>query len=234
LKNLRAFRVDHHVQKQRFISQLQPRFDRLAPMVREARSKLRSIAPEQLIARSGCDLDQANQLRLVFFGRDYLVSLADFAVRRADNGEELSSFTQDLILTYLHMADGTPASHQWIGFRDLPNGLFYEQAFQGYTGAELLRGLHGNVAAFQHAAQILNGFPLELGDAAYSFRVLPRLRLAIVWWSGDEDFPPQARVLFEDTAPHYMSTEGLAILGSQLIDRMLKVIPLRFPPDLTA
>jgi hypothetical protein len=207
------------------VSALQQHVDRLAPVVKEMRSKLQSIAPEQLIARSGCALDQANQLRLAFFGRDYVISLADFAVRRADNGEEPASFTQDLILTYLHVADGTSGSHQWIGFRDLPNGLFYEQAFQGYTGAELIRSLRDNVAAFHHAAHTLNGIPLELGDAAYAFSVLPRLRLAIVWWAGDEDFPPQARVLFEDTAPHYMSTEGLAILGSQLIGRMLKAIP---------
>ena len=158
----------------------------------------------------------------MFFGRNYLVALADFAVRRADNGEEPASFTQDLILTYLHMADGTPASHQWIGFRDLPDGLFYEQAFQGYTGAELIRGLHGNLESFHHAARTLNGSPLELGDAAYTFSVLPRLQLAIVWWAGDEDFPPQARVLFEDTAPHYLITDGLAIVGSLLIGQIVK------------
>ena len=86
----------------------------------------------------------------------------------------------------------------------------------------MIRGLHGNIAAFHYAARTRQGATLELGDAAYAFSVLPHLQLAIVWWSGDEDFPPQARVLFEDAAPHYMPTEGLAILGSQLIDRMLK------------
>jgi hypothetical protein len=29
-------------------------------------------------------------------------------------------------------------------------------------------------------------------------------------------------VLFEDTAAHYMPTDGLAILGSQLVGRILK------------
>jgi hypothetical protein len=29
-------------------------------------------------------------------------------------------------------------------------------------------------------------------------------------------------VLFEDTAAHYMSTDGLAILGSHLVGRILK------------
>jgi hypothetical protein len=56
----------------------------------------------------------------------------------------------------------------------------------------------------------------------YAFTVLPRVHLALVYWCGDEEFPSQARVLFEDTSAHYMPTDGLAILGSQLVGRVLK------------
>jgi hypothetical protein len=52
--------------------------------------------------------------------------------------------------------------------------------------------------------------------------VLPRLKLAVVMWSGDEEFPPQAHVLFQETAPHYLMTEGLAIVGSLLIGQIVK------------
>ena len=41
-------------------------------------------------------------------------------------------------------------------------------------------------------------------------------------YAGDEDFPAQARVLFEATAPHYLSTDGLAILGGQLVGQIIK------------
>ena len=53
------------------------------------------------------------------------------------------------------------------------------------------------------------------------FTILPRVHLAVVYWEGDEEFPAQARVLFEDTAAHYMTTDGLAVLGSQLVGRLL-------------
>jgi hypothetical protein len=48
------------------------------------------------------------------------------------------------------------------------------------------------------------------------------VHLALVYWQGDEEFPSQAQVLFEDTAANYMPTDGLAVLGSQLVDRVLK------------
>jgi len=202
--------------------QLQQWFDRLAPVVKEARAALRRLKPGKLALHSGCEQDEDSDFRLAFFWQEYVIAGRDFTVRRADTGEEPSSFIQSIILTYLVTADGTTPSSRWVGFRELPDGLFYVQAFQGYTGDRLVRELGGGIEAFRRAGERLGGGPLEIGDAGYVFRVLPRVHLGLVYWEGDEEFPSQARVLFEDTAAHYMPTDGLAILGSQLVGRMLK------------
>ena len=202
--------------------QLQQWFDRLAPVVEQARTTLRALTPGKLKLRSGCEQDEGDNFRLSFFWEEYVVSAEDFTVQRADTGEQPASFTQSLILTYLATADGTTPSSRWVGFRDLPDGMFYVQAFEGYSGGRLVRELQGGVTALRRAAEALGGEPLEIGDAGYAFSILPRVHLALVYWEGDEEFPSQARVLFEDTAAHYMSTDGLAILGSQLVGRILK------------
>ena len=44
-----------------------------------------------------------------------------------------------MILYYLSYADGTPLADRWIGYRELPDGTFYSQAFQGYSGDRLAR-----------------------------------------------------------------------------------------------
>lgn len=202
--------------------QLQQWFDRLAPVVEEARARLRRLKPGKLAMYSGCEEDADGNFRLTFFWQEYVISGDDFTVRRADTGDEPSSFTQSLILTYLATADGTTPSSRWVGFRELPDGLFYVQAFQGYTGGRLVRELADGIETFRRAAGTLGGEPLEIGDAGYVFTVLPRVHLGLVYWEGDEESPSQARVLFEDTAARYMPTDGLAILGSQLVGRMLK------------
>jgi hypothetical protein len=176
----------------------------------------------KLVLRSGCEQDGDSDFRLTFFWQEYVISGKDFTVRRAATGEACSSFTQSLILTYLATADGTTPSSRWVGFRELPDGMFYVQAFQGYTGARLVRELQGGLAGFRRAAEAVGGRPLEIGDAGYVFAVFPRVHLALVYWQGDEEFPSQARVLFEDSAARYMPTDGLAILGSQLVGRLLK------------
>jgi len=203
-------------------SQLRQWFDRLAPVVEGARATLYRLKPGKLVMYSGCEQDEDGNFRLTFFWQEYVISGGDFTVRRADTGDEPSSFTQSLILTYLATADDTTPSSRWVGFRELPDGMFYVQAFQGYTGGRLVRELGGGIEAFRRAAETLGSEPLAIGDAGYVFTVLPRVHLALVYWEGDEEFPSQARVLFEDTTAHYMPTDGLAILGSQLVGRMLK------------
>ena len=196
--------------------------DKLAPVVKEAQAKLRTIDRMVVADRSGATIDPQGNLRVEFLRREYVIDHAEWTVRRADDGAAPPSLMQSLLLTYLYMADGTPPIDRWMGFRELPNGLFYAQAFQGYTGAELVRDLNGDVEAFKQAGENLQGSALPIGNAGYVFRVLPRLKLAVVMWAGDDDFPAQAQVLFQESAPHYLMTEGLAIIGNLLIGQIVK------------
>ena len=199
--------------------------DKLVPVVKEAQTKLRHAAPADRAAvaeRSGATIDQAGTLHMEFLRREYVIDHADWTVKRADDGTAPPSLTQSLILTYLYQSDGMPPVDRWMGFRELPNGLFYAQAFQGYTGAVLVRDLRGDVAAFKQASEKLHGAPLAIGSAGYVFSVLPRIKLAVIMWAGDDEFPAQAQVLFQETASHYLMTDGLAIVGSLLVGQIVK------------
>lgn len=202
---------------------LQKWYDKLAPLLSEAREQLREVKLSKLVLRSGCAREPNGDLRLTFFWRDYLVQPPEFNVRKADSGEEPSSFTQSLMLTYLVTADGTTPSKRWIAFRELPDGMFYAAAFSGYAEQRLVRQLGDEgLEGFRERAERLSEESVEIGDAGYAFRVLPRISLTAVYWQGDEDFPSRTSILFEDTASHYMPTDGLAILGSHLVNALMK------------
>lgn len=207
-------------------SQIQRWYDRLAPVVDRARDALHAVDPADLARRAGCLYEADGALRLTLFWEDYTIQPGDWTIKRADTGEAPTEFTQALVLTYLVTADGTPPSGHWIGYRDLPDGMFYAQAFRGYAELRLARELGGEgLARFRAAAGALGGVPVEIGDAGYAFAVLPRVHLGAVYWLGDEDFPSRTSVLFEDTAPHYMTTDGLAVLGSHLVNALLDAAP---------
>lgn len=202
---------------------LQQWYDKLTPRLVEARERLREVEPHKLMLRTGCTQGPDGTYCLTFFWRDYLIRPPDFIVLRADTGEEPSSFFQALILVYMATGDGTTPSGRWVAFHSLPDGMFYAQAFRGYAEDRLVRELgDAGLDAFRQGAERLGGRPLELGDAGFAFQVLPRIHLAAVYWLGDEDFLSRASILFEDSASHYMPTDGLAILGSHLVGAILK------------
>jgi hypothetical protein len=204
-------------------SQIQKWYDRLAAQVAETQERIRRIEPTRLAQCSGGALDDDGALWLQFWGESYRIPFPDLSVRRAYVDESPSDLDQALLLAYLATADGAPPSGKYISYRDLPDGMFYAQAFRGYAEMRMVRELErrGGIEAFGRRARSLGGEPLGVGSVGYSFQVLPCVRLAAVYWLGDEDFPSQASILFEDTAPHYMSTDGLAVLGSHLVNAIL-------------
>jgi hypothetical protein len=211
------------LQKAETTPQLKEWIDRLAPVVSGAKHTLQHRKPSKVVMWTGCERDADGNFRLEFFWTEYLITADDYTVRMAEGGKEPSSFIQSLILTYLVTGDGTTPSKRWIGFRELPDGMFYVQAFRGYTGIRLVRQLEGGLPSFKKASEQLGGEPIDaIGDAGYAFTLLPRVRVAVVYWRGDEELASQARVLFEDTAPHYMPTDGLAIMGSHLVGSLLR------------
>ena len=191
------------------------------------REQLRARYPEHIAFNSGATWEQSGPdegtLSLTFFRAPLRVHVPEYTVLTAQ-GDETSTMTQGLVTAYLLTANGAPRAGEWITFRELPGGLFYHQAFSGYTGGLLVRTLGEDVDSVKRGSAGIGGGVLTgFGDAAYEFRVLPNVWLAVVYWSGDEEdgFPPQASVLFDRAASHYVIVDGLAILGSQLVRRIL-------------
>jgi hypothetical protein len=193
--------------------------DKLAPRVAELQRALKLVPAEEIAWRSGAAL-RADRLYLEMLFQTYEVETTDYGVSRPD-GVQVSSFHQSLVLTYLQTADGAALADRWISFRELPDGGFYHTAFQGYAPDRLTKRWGLEVDGFVSACRALGGTRLELGDAGFAFRVLPRVEMAVIYWLGDEEFPSRAMMLFDANAFHYMVTDGLAILGSHLVGQIL-------------
>ena len=127
-----------------------------------------------------------------------------------------------MLLYYFNTSDGTAITGRWISFSELPDGKFYNQAFQGYTGQRLARSFHDDLATFEHIAESLSGTPFPIGSAAFTFKVLPLVSLLVVFWQGDDDFPSSFQILFDASASNYLPTDAYAILGSMLTSRLIK------------
>jgi hypothetical protein len=193
---------------------------RLAARMKELRAQLEGIEPSALAARTGSEFT-SSEFRLLLWGKPVCLTWPGCIALDTATRQELRPDQQAWLLYYFNTADGTPETGQWISFADLPDGRFYNQAFQGYTGQELSRDFGSDQAAFERAAARLDGRPYPLGDTAFIFHVLPNVTLLVVFWQGDEDFPPSYQILFDETASHYLPTDACAVLGSTLTRRLI-------------
>lgn len=192
--------------------------------VEALRASVRQEPPEKVAARAGADYE-GGSLRLPYWGKAVVVAWPKLEPRQEGTGAPCAVFDTAMVLYYLKTADGAPLADRWIGFRELPDGAFYSLAYQGYSGDRLARAFGDKPEGFHAAARALGGERLTAPEHAFGFGPLPRLRLAAVLWPGDEEFAARGAILFDASASHYMTTDGLALLGGGLAGRLEKARP---------
>jgi hypothetical protein len=185
------------------------------------REKIRAMQLNRLADHCGAKL-VGQQIQLNYWGKQIAISWPELRARQLADGGECSVYDEGMLLYYLLQADGTAMVDRWISYRELPGGSFYSQAFQGYSGDRLARVFGARPEAYRAAAKNMDGILLpDLPGVAYAFLPLPRIRLAAILYPGDEEFAARASILFDAAASHYMTTDGLALLGAGLVGRLI-------------
>lgn len=198
----------------------------LGDRVDEIRTNLINKNPERLGTKTGALYtpkgESGGEFRLGFWSREIVLNLPEFSGKYLDSGDDINTFDLTMLAYYFEVSDGAPIAGEWIAFNQIPGGMFYAQAFQGYSGDELAKVYVNDADAFIDANEKLGGRREFFGNVAYSYQVLPRVPIMVVCWLGDEDFPPSYRMLFDANAHHHLVTDAYAILGSNLTRRLIK------------
>ncbi len=202
----------------------QERSNLLLKRVDELRATLRKIDPIELARRSDCVFIQTTnaqgELHLPLWGEDIIVTFPELVACDASR-RMLNPLLQAMLVYYFYTTDGAALAGRYIAFSELPDGRFYAQAFHGYTGEELRSAFGESENDFNQIATLHGGKHYPLGDAAFSFQMLPRVTLLAVFWRGDEDFPGSYQILFDAAAHHHLPTDACAIAGSLLTRRLI-------------
>jgi hypothetical protein len=200
-----------------------PRIDDYIAACRLAREKLAADPCERIAARSGFACD-AGALRIPFLDRVYAVSCPGFEF--ADDvsaGAQIPLQEQVLLLHYLAADAPVAVTGDWVAYREIPGAAFYFAAFVKRAVDPLKKRFGHDIAGFRRAAERLNGAAVEAGDAAAEFRVLPNVPVRLILHAGDEEFPPEAAILFDRSVGRILSPEDLAWLAGMVVYRMMRV-----------
>ena len=179
--------------------------------------KFRGLNPEEATARLSDVRWDGKEFTVRLLGRDFAISHPDYAIRALDDGAIPPLPAQTFLLRYLLESRGIRWGGEWKTFREMPWGEMY---IKPYTGRVLTRAAFTfgtRVAAFRTAAEKTGGLPLPNGDAGYQFDLIGGYRMRILVWEGDDEFPPNAQVLYSDNFAEGFAAEDRVVAGDILI-----------------
>ena len=193
-----------------------------------AAEKLTSLADlAGQCARSGaeCSLTGSHQqVRLSYLNQTYQISLPAVEIRVADNPATVELRDRILILNYFLRARGTALAGRWIAYPELKEGANYYPTFLKRAVKSLIDFFGNAPESILAPAAALGAVRASLGDLAVTIPAFPRVPVTLVLWKGDDEFPPNANILFDSTVQDYLSAEDINVLCQTISWQLVKTL----------
>ena len=176
----------------------------------------RDLAPTAAVARTGAKWD-GREFYVNLINREFAISHPDYAIRAMDGGSLPPLPTQTFLLRYLLEGKTVADNGTWLTFREMPWGVLY---IKPYTGRVLTRAAFTfgtRIDAFRAACEKMGATAVNHGDAGYQFHLLGGYRMQILVWEGDDEFPPNAQILYSDNFSDGFAAEDRVVAGDILI-----------------
>ena len=167
--------------------------------------------PAEITSRLDIPFEK-DTFRITLLGKECTVSYPSAEVTPA-----LPIPTQTYLIRYLLEGKRVPWGGQWKTFREMPWGELY---IKPYTGRVLTRAAFTfgtRVQKFKEACEKMGAIPVKHGDAGYQFDLVGGYQMQILVWEGDEEFPPNAQILYSDNFADGFAAEDRVVAGDILI-----------------
>jgi hypothetical protein len=188
---------------------------------RLACEQLARLNLETQCVRSGAECIDSSKVIIEYLNRPYAISLPDVQISFEDSGEEVPLKDKILILHYLTLAKGTPATGRLIAFKQLPGCASYFPVFEQLAVKPLLEHFGKEPEMLIEAAAKLGGYQAKHGDIGVTINAFSRVPITIAMWRGDEEFAPRVNILFDSSISDYLPIEDIrdvcAILARRLV-----------------
>ena len=99
-------------------------------------------------------------------------------------------------------------------------GLQFHQNLLEGTRDPWAEAFQADQEGFRRACIALGGKSLPNGDIAYAIELFDGLPVALQLWLGDEEFPPNLRLMWDENAGMYIRYETMYFAKALLLDRI--------------
>jgi hypothetical protein len=134
---------------------------------------------------------------------------------------ELHDYFHVFVINYLLQIKDIPLTGEWISEKDISGGSTFFRGPHEIPTNQLSDTFLNDIETFCRVCELFHGEPLEMADAAYRFRISSRVVVAVLYWQGDDDFPPEAKLLFDRSISEHFALDTLFALAVEVCSRLV-------------
>ena len=182
-------------------------------------AKFREGDPQEMADRCALPFD-GKRFTIHLLGDTFTLSHPDYDIqgdRAPTNPERI------LFLRYLLDGKFTPPTGVFRTYREFPWGEVYLQQFTGRCIKRFAFSYNGRTELLGRIMERLPAHPVKMGDIGYELELMDGLSMQLILWQGDDEFPPNAQILFSENLRDAFTAEDMANIGDIVLNRM-KVI----------
>ena len=139
-----------------------------------------------------------------------------------EDNPDVSRLLGLFIVYYLLRSKDINVSKEWISEKDIPGGATFFRGPHKIPTHIIETRYENNIEEFKEKCERLDGIPLDMADAAYAFEITPRIPVAVQFWDKDDEFPAEAKILFDKTIAEHLPPDIVFCLTVEICMRIGK------------
>ena len=178
--------------------------------------------PKDVCRRTLCKYDDENKFYTLFvWGDQYAVYPHESKIDRITNNfQSPHDLFYLFIIYYLLKSKEIEISNEWISEKDIPGGVTFFRGPHEIPTRLISNRYRNNINEFKKRCEQLHGIPLDMADAAYRFKITSHISVAVLYWAGDDDFPPESKILYDKTITEHLASDILFALAVEICKKI--------------
>lgn len=176
---------------------------------------------ETLCTHSCCSFnDKINSYIITIWDWQYVINPLEATIGVVNAAEKPHEYLDLFCIYYLLNQSDISLSGEWISEKDLVGGPTF---FRGphLIPTELISNRFGDdLQLFSSRCEQLGGLRLDMADISYRFDITPDIPVSVLYWIGDEDFPAEAKILYDRAISKQLSLDIIFALAFGICSRL--------------
>lgn len=176
---------------------------------------------EMLCRNSSCNFNIKNGSYIInIWNWQYIINPHEETIEAVGDAELPHEYLNLFCIYYLLKQSDTGLSGEWISEKDLVGGATFFRGPHLVPTEFITNRFADDLQLLTTRCEQMGGVRLDMADISYRFTITPDIPVALLYWAGDEDFPAEAKILYDRSISDLLSLDIIFALAYGVCSRL--------------